>query len=259
MAESSAANSAHIAGCRNGPTTDLYYYRARYYSPRLGRFLQTDPVGTRDDLNLYLYTFNDPSNYSDPSGTWGLKVHNILTNESMQGRINFAGRQILMRISFVQDIGPNGAQNQMHFLRNPGQDLSQATANWRAFVSTRLNEARDLYQGGNFRASLQPFGEALHAIADSFSPVHNEEGQPAEFDPDWGPIDATRHGHSVTNETGHENTSDLTPELRAQIVAEMRAAYDAVYGGSQNTSSGASEQTKKPECTGSRIKQAEPC
>jgi len=33
----------------------LYYYKARMYSPALGRFLQTDPVGTADDLNLYAY------------------------------------------------------------------------------------------------------------------------------------------------------------------------------------------------------------
>lgn len=46
----------------------LYYYKARFYSPALGRFLQTDPIGTADDLNLYAYTGNNPSNFSDPSG-----------------------------------------------------------------------------------------------------------------------------------------------------------------------------------------------
>jgi uncharacterized protein RhaS with RHS repeats len=38
------------------------------YSPALGRFLQTDPVGTADDLNLYAYVKNNPINFSDPSG-----------------------------------------------------------------------------------------------------------------------------------------------------------------------------------------------
>ncbi|MDR1423804.1 MAG: DUF6531 domain-containing protein [Azoarcus sp.] len=46
----------------------LHYYKARFYSPTLGRFLQTDPVGTIDDLNLYAYVGNNPVNFSDPSG-----------------------------------------------------------------------------------------------------------------------------------------------------------------------------------------------
>ncbi|PLX60047.1 RHS repeat-associated core domain-containing protein, partial [Sedimenticola selenatireducens] len=47
---------------------NLYYYKARFYSPALGRFLQTDPIGTADDLNLYAYVGNNPINLRDPSG-----------------------------------------------------------------------------------------------------------------------------------------------------------------------------------------------
>lgn len=48
--------------------TGLYQYRARYYSPRLGVFLSTDPIGTKDDPNLYLYVGADPVNHTDPTG-----------------------------------------------------------------------------------------------------------------------------------------------------------------------------------------------
>jgi RHS repeat-associated protein len=50
------------------PEAKLYHYKARVYDPLLGRFLQTDPLGYSDDLNLYAYTYNDSLNRTDPSG-----------------------------------------------------------------------------------------------------------------------------------------------------------------------------------------------
>jgi RHS repeat-associated protein len=54
--------------------TGLYYYRARYYNPYIGRFLQTDPVGYGAGMNLYRYCSNNPVGASDPSGSFPVLI-----------------------------------------------------------------------------------------------------------------------------------------------------------------------------------------
>jgi RHS repeat-associated protein len=58
----------HPPGYRPDNETGLYFTGARYYSPTLGRFLQTDPIGLRGGANRYAYVGNDPINLLDPSG-----------------------------------------------------------------------------------------------------------------------------------------------------------------------------------------------
>ncbi len=47
----------------------LYYMRARYYDPNVGRFISEDPLGFGGgDVNLFAYVQNSPINWIDPSG-----------------------------------------------------------------------------------------------------------------------------------------------------------------------------------------------
>jgi RHS repeat-associated protein len=46
----------------------LYYYRARYYGPGKGRFLQRDPQGYKYGANLFEYVRSMPTRLTDPSG-----------------------------------------------------------------------------------------------------------------------------------------------------------------------------------------------
>jgi len=52
------------------PETSLYYYRARYYDPTVGRFLSEDPWN--QGPNLYVYVQNDPTNLIDPLGLYSI-------------------------------------------------------------------------------------------------------------------------------------------------------------------------------------------
>jgi RHS repeat-associated protein len=61
-------------GARFDPETGLYYMRARYYSPELGRFIQTDPAGYAQQTNLYAYGLNSPLVFADPSGAYATEA-----------------------------------------------------------------------------------------------------------------------------------------------------------------------------------------
>lgn len=62
------ANPYAFTGREFDAESGLYYYRARYYDPRAGRFIHEDPVGVNGGLNLYAYVANNPVNYIDPEG-----------------------------------------------------------------------------------------------------------------------------------------------------------------------------------------------
>lgn len=59
--------SLRFPGHHSDPETGLHYNRFRYYSPELGRYLQSDPLGITGGLNLYTYPAN-PLNNVDVRG-----------------------------------------------------------------------------------------------------------------------------------------------------------------------------------------------
>jgi RHS repeat-associated protein len=81
--------------------TQLYYYRARYYDPGLGRFVSEDPAGVEFGPNLYAYVRNRPTTLVDPQGLMDLNLFEegteeyiVAQRESVRGMYTVAGHGI---------------------------------------------------------------------------------------------------------------------------------------------------------------------
>jgi len=92
-------NPFRYTGRRLDAETGLYYYRARYYSTTLGRFLQTDPIGSKADLELYAYTYDDPLNATDPTGNSPLEIAFLVADTVQLGAAISSGEGLGMAIT----------------------------------------------------------------------------------------------------------------------------------------------------------------
>jgi RHS repeat-associated protein len=74
LTHETTSNAIRYAGEFYDEEVGLYYLRARYYDPSIGRFISEDSYWGEEEnpasLNLYTYCSNDPVNYIDPSGHW---------------------------------------------------------------------------------------------------------------------------------------------------------------------------------------------
>src|SRR3989304_1127566 len=61
-----------FTGQREMTGLGIYHYGARFYSPKLGRFISADSIvpnsANPQDFNRYSYVQNNPVNFIDPSG-----------------------------------------------------------------------------------------------------------------------------------------------------------------------------------------------
>ncbi len=61
-----------FSGRRYDPETRIYFYRARYYDPALGRFVSRDPVRSAHDTGRYEYAEDAPTKLLDATGEFGI-------------------------------------------------------------------------------------------------------------------------------------------------------------------------------------------
>ncbi len=104
--------------------TGLYYYRARYYDPLIGRFISKDPIGFAGGINKYVYVGNSPVTYIDPLGLLNL--------------IGGVGGTL---------VGVTGAEGSVGVVVNTNGGLNNIGFTGSAGIGGGLNVSSDVYAG----------------------------------------------------------------------------------------------------------------
>jgi len=124
-------------------TTQMYFYRARYYSPTLGRFISRDPIGYAGGMNLYEYVGGMAVDAVDPMG-----IYIPRDNGGRDGRIVDELREVREEESEVPGMSNEDMADLRRLARKP--DLSDLEREQRRALKEKLDElarkAREDYE-----------------------------------------------------------------------------------------------------------------
>ena len=174
----STANVYLYSGEQNDPNLGIYYLRARWLNANSGRFLTVDPLEPDEEIpestNRYDYTFNRPTDLTDPSGKWPWYIHNQILADVQRALSNYISQTdlaTLEAVSAAQDQGWFYSQqlsylSYQHHMRAAGEDEASANEEYQSFLNLNLLRA-----AGN--DDITALGKIFHAISDGTSPAHS--------------------------------------------------------------------------------------
>ena len=178
-------------------TEGLDYFGARYLSGAEGRFTSPDPSNLSVDSwvpqtwNRYAYVGNNPLKYIDENGLWWKSTHDKIYTEAFPG-LSAADLKSIKDASAQADVSVNGMDSQdqgmsfVHHMANaddtdPLHAVTVAAGAESNFIqqnqaAARQAEAEWIASGhtGISPNALTAFGNAVHPVADSTSPSHED-------------------------------------------------------------------------------------
>jgi RHS repeat-associated protein len=202
LLQGSTAPGYAYTGREWDPESGLYYYRARYYDSKVGRFISQDPIGFRAGLNFYAYVGSSPVNYSDPLGLFLYGQHLGMTAEAMTAE-GFSGAEARALARGVANVDrregtqdPSRAhEHAMREKTNPRMSDYEAERRYREYVDQATKSC--------------DHAAAIHAIQDSYSRGH------CGFQ-EWG------GGMPSASHMDADNAQRGSPEWRNSVEATRR-------------------------------------
>ena len=158
--EAGARDGFAFTGREWDPETGLYYYRARYYDPKAGRFISEDPIRFQGGPDFYSYTHDGPATFVDPSGLFLSPWHREITSDAAK----------------LTGLSPNNARNLTKGVADvDGRPGSQWAENslWHAMSNLFVRYTdQDLARLVTWAIETGDLELALHAVQDNQAGRH---------------------------------------------------------------------------------------
>ena len=143
LKKSTIRNTTLFQGREYDYDLSLYNYRARYLDPSLGRFLQTDPLGYQDSMNLYQGMNMNPVNFVDPRGLEIIKAElnpetDIFNTQSAKTGIKLLDNTLVGAYNEMRNAAAlilNTVANILYHTNNVHQGVKDITVNTTAKVT----------------------------------------------------------------------------------------------------------------------------
>ncbi len=229
-------NSIRYAGEFYDSQTGLYYLRARYYDPYIGRFISEDSYWGEDinplSLNLYTYCTNDPIQHIDPSGHW------------QEGDEKLPVEAICQILKYTDDYnkakaagnkkGMDAAHASAEALREANKKNSSSSSSSNSSTSSNSSSGKSSgsssssKSGGSAKQNTPDYGlEAIKIMAKAQVQAALTGGESAQTFIDM--INAQKLGYEAAKAGGKMGEAELYHQ-RAELLREELYGFEARNG-----------------------------